>query len=383
MKNNNKLEVLNLILLNEKITRNEIAEKLSLSKMGVSKIVSKFLDKNIILENKNKFSNSSGRKSKYLSIKKEKFGEILCIYFGLQNIEIQVLNMERNIKLKKTIEIINFNNILTTIFKEIGEIISKRKIMLISIGMNGIVNSKEGRILVSTYYHWTELDIKKMIEDKFLITTVIENGVNLIALAQRKKSNNSNKNFVVLNIENGVGYTTCEINSKNKEIIFKTGEIGHAPFDYSKDAFVCVCGNKGCLETKLANWRIEEKVFYDLKEKYSYEEIIENSNRNKVYFRNLILCLTTPLSHAILWIHYLINPEKIIITGKITKCEKYFWQELEREIKNNLLNKDKKIDIEKADYEENIIIKGAFYFGIENLRDSLFIKKILEGEKNE
>ena len=48
----------------------------------------------------------------------------------------------------------------------------------------------------------------------------------------------------------------------NNFIIFNIddGEIGHTLYNYSKDAPICSCGNKGCLETYLANWQVINRV---------------------------------------------------------------------------------------------------------------------------
>lgn len=128
----------------------------------------------------------------------------------------------------------------------------------------------------------------------------------------------------------------------------------------------------------MSNWRIEEKVFWETGKKYSYDEIITKANENKSYFRNIILSIIEPLSHTILWLNYTTSPKKIIITGKITKCEKFFWQELSRYVKNNLIDKDKELIIEKSKYDENIILTGAVQHAFNNLSNSQFVKNLFK-----
>lgn len=133
----------------------------------------------------------------------------------------------------------------------------------------------------------------------------------------------------------------------------------------------------------MANWRIEEKVYTKTGKHFSYDKIIEEANKNKSFFRDEILTLLRPLSYIILWINNLITPEKIIITGKITFIDDFFWKELKRILKNNSLDKTKEIIIERSDYNDNLIIKGAIQYGIENITNSLFFESMFKGESNE
>ena len=49
--------------------------------------------------------------------------------------------------------------------------------MLISIGMNGIVDSEKGIAKISTYYHWKNINLKEIFEEEFGISVFLENGV--------------------------------------------------------------------------------------------------------------------------------------------------------------------------------------------------------------
>lgn len=95
-------------------------------------------------------------------------------------------------------------------------------------------------------------------------------------------------------------------------------------------------------------------------------------------YRKEILEIVTPLSSLILWLDTLGGVNKIIITGKITYLEDFFWRELRRVIKNNLLIKEKEIEIIKGEYSDNIILKGALRYGMDNFINSKYFKKIMK-----
>ena len=232
--------------------------------------------------------------------------------------------------------------------KIIRDILSENEVMLISIGMNGIVDSEKGIAKISTYYHWKNINLKEIFEEEFGISVFLENGVNMIAYSQIEE--HQNESFAILNIENGVGSTIVRYDREKNQINLETKEIGHIPFDFSENSLICVCGNKGCVETIMANWRIEEKIKKNYGLDLTYEEILKKANKNEKMFRKEIMDMITPLSSLILWLDILGGVEKIIITGKITYLEDFFWKELRRVIKNNLLIKEKEIEIIKREY---------------------------------
>lgn len=373
---NNQIKVINYILKNKTSTRNTLVEHLSISKMGVSKIVTGLLNKNLVTQKKEEKSNKPGPKNYILSINTAFFTHILTIYFGLDKIIFSVFDLDGKEKFTDTIQIDLNKTILNLTFEKIKEILRQYNIMIIGIGMNGIVDSKKGIVKISTYYHWQNLNLKEIIEKEFGITVIIENGVNLIAYSEME--NYRNETIVILNIANGVGSTIVKYDFKKDKVEFETKEIGHIPFDFSENALICVCGNKGCVETIMADWRITERLNKKYNETLTYDEIILKANKNEGQYRTDILEILVPLSSIILWFDTLIKMDRIIINGKITFLDNFFWQELNRILKSRILIKNKKIEISKCQYQENIILKGAFKYCIKNLTNTLYFQNILK-----
>lgn len=379
-RDNNKERILHYIFINKKATRNELANFLNISKMGVSKLVTNLIERNLIIEDEIVEKRSVGKKEKYLKFNQNLIKNILTIYFGLDRVVLSLMDINGNEKSTINLLVEENINILKATIEAIKKIVIRDEIMLISIGMNGIVDSEKGIAKISTYYHWKDIYLKDIFEKEFGVSVFIENGVNMIAYSQIE--NHEKESFAVLNIENGVGSTIVRYDNNKNQRVLETKEIGHIPFDFSENSLICVCGNKGCVETVMANWRIEEKIKKRYGIELSYEEILKKANRNEKMYRKEIMEIVIPLSSLILWLDTLGGVEKIIITGKITYLEEFFWKELKRVIKNNLLIKEKEIEIEKGDYSENIILKGALRYGIDNFINSKYFKKIMrESEK--
>lgn len=382
MKFDNKEKILQYILLNKKSTRNEIAKFLNISKMGVSKLVNNLIERRLIFEGEVVEKSGVGKKERYLKLNNNLLNNMITIYFGLDKVVIALVDVDGNEKKVINLLVEENINILKATIKMIEEILLENEIMLISIAMNGIVDSERGIARISTYYHWKNINLKEIFEEKFGVSVFIENGVNMIAYSHIKEY--SRESFAILNIENGVGSTIVKYNEEKSQMKLETKEIGHIPFDFSENALICVCGNKGCVETVMANWRIEEKIRKNYNIDLSYEEILNKANRNEKMFRKEVMEMVAPLSSLILWLDILGGVEKIIITGKIIYLEEFFWKELRRVIKNNLLIKEREIKIIKGEYSDNLILRGAFRYGIDNFIKSKYFKRIMkESEKIE
>ena len=257
-------------------------------------------------------------------------------------------------------------------FKLIEKYVSKNKIINIGIAVNGIVDVQHGISVYSAAYGWSNVDIKSEIEKKFGISVFVENGMNLMALYEKTFGLcKEKKSFVVINIGSGVGAGVYLDNKIYHGKDFGVGEIGHIPFDLSKEARICSCGNKGCIETILSDWRVEEQVAKLTGIKYSYDEIVEKANNCESYFQEIFIDLIPVFLNIIFWITTLINPEELVIYGKINKCGDFFWRELKRRVKEGNLNKNNILTIKTARFDSDVIVHGAVIYALNTLFKSI------------
>ena len=205
MRKDNKEKILYYIFVNKKATRNELTKFLNISKMGVSKLVTNLIERKLIFEDEVVEKNSVGKKERYLKINREIIKNILTIYFGLDKVVLSLMDVDGNVKKGFNLLVEENISILKATKKIIRDILSENEVMLISIGMNGIVDSEKGIAKISTYYHWKNINLKEIFEEEFGISVFLENGVNMIAYSQIEEY--QNESFAILNIENGVGST--------------------------------------------------------------------------------------------------------------------------------------------------------------------------------
>ncbi len=367
IKNKNDIRILELIQRKEANSRVEIAEKVGISQAAVSKRIKFLIENGFIKENYGKNTKTNGRNAVGLEINTN-LGKVLGIYFAPEEISIALSDLEGNLLNLERKSISENRNIRKLCFEMIDSSISKEKIIRIGVAMNGIVDVPNGISIYSAPYDWNNVNIKKELEEKYNIPVVIENGVNLMALYEKTFGMcKDKKSFVVINIGAGVGAGVYLDNQVYHGKDFGVGEIGHIPFDLSKDALICSCGNKGCIETILSDWRIEQKIFELTGKKYSYNEIIERANNGEKIFKNIFTDLIPVFLNIIFWITTLINPEDIVIYGKINKCGDFFWRELRRKVKEGNLNKNNSLNIKSASFDSDTIVYGAVILALNTM----------------
>ncbi|CAK7031339.1 ROK family transcriptional regulator [Fusobacterium varium] len=367
MKNKNDISILKLIQQKKAVSRIELANLIGVSQAAMSKRIKSLIEKGYLKENYQKNIKTNGRNAIGLEINPE-LGKVIGVYFGPEEISVVLSDINCNILYSKKEKIKKIKNIKEICFKIIDNLFSKEKILNIGVAMNGIVDIEKGISIYSASYNWNNINIKKELEERYKVPIFIENGVNLIALFEKYFGSCKDiKTFAVLNIGTGVKAGIYIENELYHGKDFGVGEIGHIPFDLSKEALICTCGNKGCIETLLADWRIEEKIFKITGKNYSYDEIIKKANNNERFFKDFFLNLLSVYLNIIFWIVTLINPEKIIIYGKINRCGDFFWRELKRKIKENSLNKNSNFTIERMNFDDKVIVQGAVVFALNNM----------------
>lgn len=369
--NKNDIRILELIQKKQVTSRVELANKLGISQAAVSKKVKQLIEEGYIKENYSKNKKTNGRNAVGLEINPN-LGKVLGLYLAPDEISIVLADLEGNLLELEKKKIKNVKEVKKMYLELIKKYTSKHRIINIAIAMNGIVDVENGVSVYSAAYGWSNVNIKSEIETIFKIPVFVENGMNLMALYEKTYGLcKDKKSFVVMNVGSGVGAGVYLNNKIYHGKDFGVGEIGHIPFDLSKEAHICSCGNKGCIETILSDWRIEEKVFKLTGINYSYDEIVEKANNGEILFQEVFMELIPVFLNIIFWITTLINPEVLVIYGKINKCGDFFWRELNRKVKEGNLNKNNILAIKTARFDSDVIVHGAGLYAIETLTNNV------------
>ncbi len=200
-----------------------------------------------------------------------------------------------------------------------------------------------------------------VLEKRFGKSVFIENDVNACAIAEgifgacRKTDN-----FIWLTISNGIGGGIVLNGRIYRGSRGFSGEFGH--LNVVENGELCGCGNRGCLEAECAGPGISRFYARLTKERVSAAEIAKRAlagdeNAVKTFEREGKI-----LGHALANASNILNPEKIIIGGGVSRAWKLFAPTLEAEFQKNIFhraNADVRIEPTALGYEAALIGAAA------------------------
>lgn len=258
-------------------------------------------------------------------------------------------------------------NIIRKMLEGIEELIKNSgktfdEISSIGVGAAGQIDRKNGVIIAAANLDCYDLNLKKILTEKFDIPVYVGNDVEIATIGEQKFGAGKDCNdFVCVFVGTGVG---SAIVKDGKIIIGATGtagEIGHIIVDLNGRQ--CSCGAHGCLEAYASRSAIERRIEGALKKGrksciLDYLETgksITSSMIQKSIEREdelVLQCVTEAseyLSGGIASIINFINPELIILGGGLIEAVDYFYQKTIKKAKaKSLPVPAEKIQFKKA-----------------------------------
>lgn len=355
-----KDEVLEFIKSEKSVTKTDISNYFKLSAAGTGKIVKELLLENLIVKAKQGIS-TGGRPPVILEINKENLGKVLGVYYAPTFIEITLGNISGDMYESYRYEIETKGEVIFTKGEElIQEMLNEYSdIGIISVVVNGLIDSKNGIVIFSPHYNVKNFNLKSRLEEKFNLRVLVENDVRAMALTEKIFGLcKENHNFVVLNIEEGVGGSIYLNDMLYHGYGSMSGELGHMVV--KRESFeICSCGKKGCLETEVSNRALIKKIFKQIRINGRYSSLKKILENRDIAIDDVItayddkdMLVLAVIGEAIQYVTYaidmiisVINPEKIILYGDIFKS---------KNILDGLLKDISKLTMDEQNYEINV-----------------------------
>ncbi len=203
----NRSLVLHSLLLHTSLSRVELAKMLNLKKSSITAIVADLLELGILKEvGFGEGRSKGGRKPIMLSLEGA-FGVVVGIDLQPQSVYITICNIRGETLIKDTFEfsgdelLLSFMDKLTIIFRWVQGIAQKRslKVIGVSLGIPGWVDSRQGVILRSIPFSLDQFDFAKEVEKMDLpFPILIENDANCGAWSEVKHRINSFRDSLFL-----------------------------------------------------------------------------------------------------------------------------------------------------------------------------------------
>ncbi|MGF7400658.1 ROK family protein [Thermoanaerobacterium thermosaccharolyticum] len=337
----NKSIVLNTIRKKGIISRADLANITGLNKSTVSSLVDELI-KDGFVEEEGPGESKGGRKPIMLMIN-SLAGCVIGVDLDVNYILVILTDILANILWQKRINLKigeDKEDIIGKIIDLIDEAISNspktvKGVLGIGIGVPGITDYKRGIVLKAPNLKWENVELKKIIEEKFHLNVYIDNEANTGAIGEKWFGAGKNaRNFVYISAGIGIGTGIIINNELYRGSGGLAGEMGHMTIDINDH--LCSCGNRGCWENyasekslfnfikeKLESGEKDEYLNVDDLDKLDINDIIDIAEKGSSLAKRSIEEISRNLSIGIVNIVNTFNPDLVIIGNTLSGIGDY------------------------------------------------------------
>jgi len=335
MKSMNKSLILNKIRKDGPISRAQIARDTNLTPPTVSSNVKELLEQKIV-EEQDLGESQGGRKPTMLVINNEAF-TIIGVDAGPESIECIVANLAGKVLKRSETKLqlpIDNEQFITALKSCIASCLdSADQVIGIGVAMHGVVDITTGTSLYAPNLGLANIPIKEELEKEFGLEVKVENDARAMALGEYWFGNHGElASMLAVNIGSGVGAGLIIDGKLYHGATDIAGEIGHMTIDLHGE--ICECGNQGCLQTFVTGPAIARKAIEQtLTAEQVFEQAVAGDESSIANLKIAGKALGVGLTNLI----HIVNPEKIVLGGGVSKAQKFILPEVRNTIKASAL----------------------------------------------
>lgn len=298
----NCANMLDMIRISGQLTRRQLQEATGLSWGGVTNMVNRLISAGYVVERKSICAAASGRTPCILEINGDNHFT-LGVDVNDTGLSACVLNLKGEVQAEfsASADYASPNALLgciTVFIAKALESYANKRIHAIGISMQGEVDGRNGiSVRLPQCPGWENIPLKKLIEDRFGLETVIAHDPDCMLTSYLNRS--EEKNVVLLRLDRSVGMAAA----LHGEILSGSGLWEAAHLTVDPNGPVCRCGNRGCMEGYVKACGVGK-------------QISQNALNN----------LAIPLATAVSNIICLFRPETLILCGDLMKYQNCFWE---------------------------------------------------------
>lgn len=336
MRSNNKRQILEFIRKNGPSTKRGIAQKLGISITTVATFINELLNEDRITAFGNAAS-SGGRKSELYRLNPDSL-YVIGVDLQVDRIIMLLINLQGEVL---GVEEEKFNRsdeweIASLLRQTITKICDSNKIPLakisgIGIGVPGIVNHQTGIIEFAPNLGWKNVDLPMILPVD--LPVIVENEAKAAAVGEATfGSAQGYANVIYVSLGLGIGTGLILNNNLFYGHNFLAGEFGHMAI--VPNGLPCRCGKKGCWEVYASN-NAALKLYQDYSgiELSSYDELLKALFKEDPIAIKVFAEIVNYLGLGIANLINGLNPEMIVIGGKITEADSLIHYQLLKVIK--------------------------------------------------
>lgn len=221
----------------------------------------------------------------------------------------------------------------------------------IGIGVPGLVDIHQGKLILAPNLHWTNVPLRLMWSQRFDMPIFIENEANAAALGEYCfGAARGVDSFIYLSAGIGLGGGII-INGK----LFRgssgyAGEVGHMTVD--PEGELCSCGRRGCWETQVGPRAVLHRVSKTLEtgvssaicdmiqddlERITFESVVKAAKQDDPVALHALQEVGENLGKGVANLVNIFNPELIVLGGALNLASTILMPIVERVVSENAL----------------------------------------------
>ena len=373
MRELNKSVILETVRKEGPISRARLSKKLDLSFPAISSSVNSLLEKGWIVETE-KDNNQIGRKATLLEYNGKK-GYVIGIDIGRTHIALLLSDITGKTLVEKTLrdfghtgeEIIEA--VIRLIHQSLSECELPGTLMCISVGIPGYYQEDSHSIILAPFVQgWEDIDLKEILQKEFKVDVLIDNSVNLGAIAEKWQGNRKGcRHLLYMDFGIGIGSALILDGELYRGFNGVAGEIGyHIPdYSYSREEF----NTEGVFEKIFRN-----AVDGKMDGSYSMKSIFEKAKEGEPKAVEMLDYIKRNTEIMLCNCVSLLNPEYVIFAGNLGRAlfERYgesFKEYLKRHVPYTPI-------IEASVLGERASVDGAVAVALRNVHSGYSLERM-------
>ncbi|WP_321320930.1 ROK family protein [Labilibaculum sp.] len=318
----------------------EIVKTAKMSQPLIASLVEDLLGFGVILENG--IGESIGGRRPNLYCVNPEYQYVVGVDINLHTLNLAVFDMNNQLVYREEFKDFELENSREYCYALVEKVnialdainIRKEKVLAVGISIPGLVDAENG--LTHTHLSFAEEGLRAYLNRELGFPILLDNDARTMALGEKAFGKaKDKKNVLCLNLSNGIGLGMIlngELHSGKNGF---AGEFGHILID--PEGTLCNCGKIGCLETltsgKILVRQIKEGIErgqesflakYQIEgKKIDLRAVVDAILAGDQFAIDQLNKMCEYLGKGLVTLIHLLNPEMIIIGGRLAHAGKY------------------------------------------------------------
>jgi len=374
LRERNRERVVGVLRERGRISQADIARVTGLSRTTVHTLVANLKASGLVHEVESKVPDVRGGRPPVLLVLRDSSLAVVGIDFGHSHVQVAVADLVHTLLAERRcdLEVDNHGReALDAASRMVGEVLAeagveRKSVIGAGIGIPGPVDRERNTTGSSTILPgWTGLRIADEMRERLGVPVEIENDANLGALAEMTwGAGRDCSNFAYIKASTGIGAGLVIDGRLLRGASGTAGEIGHTTLDES--GALCYCGNRGCLETVASGPAIIRLVGLVDGQVPTLSQIVDLAVKGDLRCHRAISDAGRAIGVAVAGLCNLINPERVIVGGLLSRSGAVLLQPLRESIRRHTVQAAAEmLDVRPAEFDDRAELLGSLALALQ------------------